>query len=89
MTAPDQAVEGRTTQQPRSPRVRHKLCYLQAVAARLGMQRVTLCGKVKTGKQTPGGQNLPPCPLCYSLVAEHLATCPACIAHRQTMDGGR
>jgi hypothetical protein len=62
----------------------HKLCYLQALAARYGQHRVTLCGKVHTGPRRRSSPPPPPCPMCFEVVAEHRATCEACIAHGWT-----
>jgi hypothetical protein len=58
----------------------HKLCAVQAMAAKYGLARLTLCGKVMTGPQraTGGRSRLQPCPLCFEIVAEHRASCPAC-----------
>lgn len=75
-------------QRQRAARVRHRLCVIQAMAARYGLPRVTLCGKVKTGPQRDGtaSTNLPPCPMCHTVEAEHRATCPACLEY---LGGGK
>ena len=75
MTAP---VETPQEQDQDHLRRRHKRCVTQRLAAYYGQARVTLCGKVMTGPVGSSGEPLTPCPICFELYADHVATCPAC-----------
>jgi hypothetical protein len=75
VTAP---AEQEQQQRQRVPKVRHKLCYLQALAAHYGQPRITLCGKTFTGPPKRDPAERVPCPMCMEVRPAHRAGCHAC-----------
>lgn len=75
MTAP---AEQDQQQRQRVPKLRHKLCYIQALAAHYEQPRIALCGKVFTGTHKSDPQRRTYCPMCMDALAAHRATCGAC-----------